>query len=184
MFEATWVMAIISGILMLAFGLWVLKDERGAGLVNIIVGILFLGYGVYLGFIFTGGWYIISLKIFIAPFLVIGYALRSRKDLKAKKAAQQRLVQANWQTPAPGQWPQAPAGQYPQGQYPQAQYPQGQYPQQPFPAQYPPAQSTPVYAPTPQPGWQPSSNTAPFTPQAPPTPPAAPTLSSDDVLGR
>ncbi len=193
MFEATWVMAIISGIVMLGFGAWVVNSEKNAGLANMAIGVGFLAYGIYLGFFFTGGSYFTSVWLFAAPFLAIGYAIKARKEAKTTKAARQRLAQGNWQAPpapgqwpaqgAPGQWPaQGPAGQYPPaqptpwtGQYPQAQPTPwtGQYPQ----AGQPPAQ-------VPQPTWQPSANAAPFTPPAPATPPTRPTLSSDDILGR
>ena len=109
MFDATWVMAIISGITMLGFGAWVLNSEKNAGLANMGVGVLFLGYGIYLGFFFTGGYYFTSLWLFAAP--LRGNRLRDQvaqgsQDGEAPRSSDSPRAEGYWQVPpAPGQWP-------------------------------------------------------------------------------
>ena len=199
MFTVTWVMLLISGILMMAMGAWVIKNEKGAGVANIIFGALFFGYGAYLALVFDGGTYWIPFKAFVLPFITIGYAIKNRKESKTAAQSKQAQMQAQWQPvqqpygqqpygqPQPGQWAQAP-GQ-PAAQWAQAPgQPAGQWapaPGQPV-GQWPAgAPQTPwAAAVPPQNAWQPPQNPAPAAPMQPPTAPASPTLSSDDVLGR
>ena len=158
MFTATWIMLLVSGLIMIVTGAWTVQTRKVAGILNIVAGLLFFGYGVYLAFIFTGGTYFIPFKAFIVPFLTVGYAIRDRRSAKALTANKQAAMAAQWQT-APAPAPYTPG-----------QFPIAQAPGQPAPAA---AQPMPVGT-YPPPTFQPGANTAP----------AQPTLSSDEVLGR
>lgn len=78
------VLLIISGVAMIIIG-----AVNSAGLsggwraFNVLAGLAFTGYGIYLGFIFDGGGYVIFFKAFILPVLMVinffrGLAARSR----------------------------------------------------------------------------------------------------------
>jgi hypothetical protein len=114
------VLLCLSGIAMLAISA-VKRSGQSTGVraFNALVGIGFLGYGVYLGFIFTGESYLIFFQAFILPAILLLNFVRS-------------LVSQRSATPAP----QPP---YPMQQAPQPPYP-GQSPQQPYPYQQQPQQ--------------------------------------------
>ena len=106
-----------------------------------VVGAVFLGYGLYLVFLFQGGHYVVFYYALILPVLLAWRAFQARKSARAQ---QQPMIYpgAPVQYPyQPGQpYPPAPGGYPPaQPQYPQAQYPQAQpyAPQPQYPPQYP-----------------------------------------------
>jgi hypothetical protein len=125
---------IFSGIAMLVMG--ALNSgglSKGWRALNLLFGLGFAGYGIYLGFIFKGGEYIIFFKALILPVLMIVNYVRAMSARRRIRAAQPQGQMAGM---APGQFPgQAPgpyAGQVP-GQAP-GQMP-GQVPGQ-APGQY------------------------------------------------
>lgn len=72
------VLLLISGVVM--FGLGCTSSARqstGWRVFNVLAGLGFVGYGIYLGFIFEGGSYIIFFKAFILPVVVIVNFFRS-----------------------------------------------------------------------------------------------------------
>jgi hypothetical protein len=72
------VLLIISGVAMTAIGAASFGGlSTGWRVFNVLAGVGFVGYGVYLGFIFEGGSYIIFFKAFILPVLMIVNFVRS-----------------------------------------------------------------------------------------------------------
>ncbi|HEY3259888.1 MAG TPA: hypothetical protein VGJ95_06395 [Pseudonocardiaceae bacterium] len=95
-----------------------------------MVGVGFLGYGIYLGFIFSGENSIIFFKAFILPVLLLVNFFRSLAG--RNNARQQEQYQQNYDQQLQPQFQQAPQFQQPPvqqfeqpGQFPQPQ------PQQP-----------------------------------------------------
>ncbi|GJF32174.1 hypothetical protein KNE206_48740 [Kitasatospora sp. NE20-6] len=96
------VLLIISGIAMVGIGAVNFGGlSAGWRVFNVLAGVGFVGYGVYLGFIFEGGEYIIFFKAFILPVLMIINFVRSL-SARSKAAAPVQFVPAQ-QAPAPGQ---------------------------------------------------------------------------------
>ncbi|MGM9468243.1 hypothetical protein [Streptomyces murinus] len=100
------VLLFISGAAMLILGVVNAGGlSKGWRAFNVIVGLGFMGYGIYLGCIFQGGTYIVFFKAFILPIMVIVNFFRSLSRRKATPAPQPMA------TPAP--YPMA--GQQPMG---------------------------------------------------------------------
>jgi hypothetical protein len=78
---------IFSGIVMVALAAVSAAGQSvGWRIFNVLAGIAFFGYGVYLGFIFHGGTYLIFFKAFIVPVLLVVNFFRS---MAQRKQAQQ-----------------------------------------------------------------------------------------------
>ncbi|MFC7863925.1 hypothetical protein [Streptomyces murinus] len=126
------VLLFISGAAMLILGVINASGlSKGWRAFNVIAGLGFMGYGIYLGFIFQGGTYIVFFKAFILPVMVIVNFFRSLSRRKATPAPQP--VAAPYPTGAPAPYPMA--GQQPMG----------------APAPQPMAAPQPMGAPVPQP---------------------------------
>lgn len=70
----------LSGILLLALGaINIARQSTGMRILNLLVGAGFLGYAIYLFFIFEGGEFRMFVYAFIAPVLLIISAFRGRK---------------------------------------------------------------------------------------------------------
>jgi hypothetical protein len=94
-FSAYVVLLMISGIAMLIIAALNSSGQTaGWRIFNAIVGVGFFGYGIYLGFIFTGGSYLVLFKVFILPIALIVNFFRSRKSRQADAAAPQMYVPA------------------------------------------------------------------------------------------
>ncbi|GAA1791818.1 hypothetical protein [Actinomadura chokoriensis] len=65
---------LVSGLAMAAIGGGQSADER---LLNAVFGVGFLGYAVYLGFIFDGGEYFMFFYAFILPVLMLTRFVRT-----------------------------------------------------------------------------------------------------------
>jgi hypothetical protein len=83
----------ISGILLIVtaatgFG----GRSPGARAVNGIIGLAFVGYAIYLQFIFTSGTVFESYYVFVVPVLLIVQAFRNRAASKQSEAATQRTA--------------------------------------------------------------------------------------------
>jgi hypothetical protein len=146
MFELYPPLLMLSGILLLVNAAlpW---QTVGTRILNVLLGLVYIGYGFYLEFIFTGGEYRIFIYAFIVPILMIVQTVRSFKAWQAQKAAQPAIYPgAQYPAPPPGQYPPQygqppaqygqPAPQQQYGQQPSQQYggqygQPGQYPQQP-----------------------------------------------------
>ncbi|MBO2453829.1 hypothetical protein J4573_42535 [Actinomadura barringtoniae] len=91
-----------------------------------VFGIGFVGYAVYLGFIFTGGTYVIFFKAFFVPvFLFIGFvkSLANRRGQAQTYApGRQAFQQQPYGQPAPGEAYGQPAPGQPYGQTPGQPY--------------------------------------------------------------
>ncbi|MEU3419704.1 hypothetical protein AB0F39_14320 [Streptomyces murinus] len=106
------VLLFISGAAMLILGVINASGlSKGWRAFNVIAGLGFMGYGIYLGFIFQGGTYIVFFKAFILPVMVIVNFFRSLSRRKATPAPQP--VAAPYPTGAPAPYPMA--GQQPMG---------------------------------------------------------------------
>ncbi|MFC9325814.1 hypothetical protein [Kitasatospora sp. NPDC057015] len=94
--------------------------STGWRIFNLVAGVGFFGYGIYLGFIFEGGSYLLFFKAFILPGVMIFNFVRSLANRSNTPAPQPFLP------PQPAAYPQAQPGQ---AAYPPA--PQAQQPAQP-----------------------------------------------------
>lgn len=107
------VLLLVSGLAMLGIGA-VNSACLSAGwrVFNIIAGVGFIGYGVYLGFIFQGSEYIIFFKAFILPVVMIVNFVRSfAARRQAAKASQAPVPFAVYQAGlSTGAGPATPAG--------------------------------------------------------------------------
>jgi hypothetical protein len=114
------VLLIISGVAMTAIGAASFGGlSTGWRVFNALAGVGFVGYGVYLGFIFEGGSYIIFFKAFILPVVMIANFVRSigaRNKAAAGSVPPPAPVQAPVQAQAGPAAPVAPAAaERPQG---------------------------------------------------------------------
>lgn len=75
----------ISGLLMLGLAIAGLGAGTGSRVISGLAGLAFLGYAIYLAFIFEGGEYRIFLYAFIVPIVVIVNIVKSRKAAKEAK---------------------------------------------------------------------------------------------------
>ncbi len=72
------VLLLISGVAMLGIGITNFAGlSIGWRIFNVLAGIGFAGYSIYLGFIFEGGEYVIFFKAFILPVVMIVQFVRS-----------------------------------------------------------------------------------------------------------
>lgn len=100
------VLLFISGAAMLILGVVNAGGlSKGWRAFNVIAGLGFMGYGIYLGFIFQGGTYIVFFKAFILPIMVIVNFFRSLSRRKATPAPQPMAAPAPY--PMAGQQPMA-----------------------------------------------------------------------------
>ncbi|WP_328332968.1 hypothetical protein OHA70_15350 [Kribbella sp. NBC_00382] len=72
------VLLCISGIVMVVLGA-INKGEQSSGsrALGVLAGVAFLAYGIYLGFIFDGGSYMMFFQAFILPALLVVNFVRS-----------------------------------------------------------------------------------------------------------
>ncbi|MFI9647891.1 hypothetical protein ACIHAA_16540 [Streptomyces sp. NPDC052040] len=103
------VLLFLSGATMLVLGIINSGGlSNGWRAFNAIAGLGFMGYGIYLGFIFQGGSYILFFKAFILPVMVVVNFFRSLSRRKAVAAIRQPVT-----TPKPMNTPQPePAPQH------------------------------------------------------------------------
>src|SRR5450755_4577999 len=81
------VLLLLSGVVMLAFT--ALRVGQPAGrILNLLVGVGLLGYGIYLGFIFNGGTYVMFFQVFLLPVLLVINSLRSAARRRASAIPQ------------------------------------------------------------------------------------------------
>jgi hypothetical protein len=131
----------LSGIAMIVLAAVGRGQTSGSRLFIGLLGVAFLGYAFYLGFVFKGGHYIVFYYAFILPILLIVRHFRTRNAARqpAQAAAQQPYAgqpfqdQSAYGQPAPGQ----PAYGEPYGQPAAGQPPYGGSYGQPAPGQPP-----------------------------------------------
>jgi hypothetical protein len=74
----------LSGLLLIALAVQpFLKSSMGLRIINGLVGLGFLGYAIYLFFIFDGGTYSIFIYAFIAPVLLLIQTIRAARAQNA-----------------------------------------------------------------------------------------------------
>lgn len=79
------VLLLFSGVALLVLGaLNAGRQSTGWRILNLVIGLGFIGYGIYLGFVFKGGTYIVFFKAFFVPVLLIVNAVRSRSARVAR----------------------------------------------------------------------------------------------------
>jgi len=89
------VLLLASGVILL--GLAVLPGLRwGRRVLNVLVGLGFLGYAVYLTFMFHGGTYVVFFQTFILPILLIINSFRGLRsgNLRRRAARRQKRFQS------------------------------------------------------------------------------------------
>ena len=76
----------------------------GARIVSGLFAVLFVGYAIYLQFIFTSGTVFISFYVFVVPILLIVQAFRNRTAAKQQQAAaaQSSAISTPYASPATG----------------------------------------------------------------------------------
>jgi hypothetical protein len=79
----------LSGVVMVAMAAVKSNDQSdGARVISALAGLAFLGYGLYLAFIFEGGTYWMFFQAFFLPALLVVNFVRSTV---AKRSARQRV---------------------------------------------------------------------------------------------
>jgi hypothetical protein len=165
---------VISGVIMLVLAAAGFGASTGSRVLSGVLGLGFLGYGVYLFLFFNGGTVHVIYYVFAAPILLIINVVKSRRAAKEGMDSPQYTPGPSAAPPYsaapqyPGAPQQGPAPYYANGpQQPPAPY---GAPQQPVAPQYgAPQQSAPYYPTGPQ---QPPAPQYPGAPQ--PQYPAAP----------
>jgi hypothetical protein len=79
------VVLAISGVLMLVFGGIGFRQGIGARVVEVLVGVAFVAYAVYLVFFFTGGRVSFSFWTLLGPALAVANIVRSRRTHRIKE---------------------------------------------------------------------------------------------------
>jgi hypothetical protein len=78
------ILLLVSGVILVAFaGLPGLG--RGNRVVNVLFGLGFLGYGVYLVYFFQGGSYFVFFKAFIVPVVLIINSIRGVRGANMRR---------------------------------------------------------------------------------------------------
>ncbi|MFI5710968.1 hypothetical protein [Kribbella sp. NPDC051620] len=133
------VLLCLSGIVMVVLGA-INKGEQSAGsrALGVLAGVAFLGYGIYLGFIFDGGSYMMFFQAFILPALLVVNFVRSVMAKQTPPQPYQGAHAQQYQGVPPQQpYPNTPAQPQPYAQpspYDQTQ-PYAGEPTQPYPGQ-------------------------------------------------
>jgi hypothetical protein len=84
------VLLCLSGIAMIVMGAVKAGGQStGWRIFNVLAGVGFFGYGIYLGFIFQGGSYLIFFKAFILPAVMIFGFFRSLLARREAKSVEQ-----------------------------------------------------------------------------------------------
>ena len=79
---------LLSGVAMFVMAfLNTARQSIGWRIFGAVAGLGFVGYGVYLGFLFEGGSYLIFFKAFFVPIVVIGKFVRSLMSDGTRKVA-------------------------------------------------------------------------------------------------
>jgi predicted lipid-binding transport protein (Tim44 family) len=92
-FSAYVLLLIFSGVAMIVMASPTVKHStKGVRALNALFGVGFLGYGLYLAFLFHGGGYLIFFKAFLLPVLMVFRTIRSARAsrsqaLRAQSAA-------------------------------------------------------------------------------------------------
>jgi hypothetical protein len=132
------VLLCLSGIVMVAMAAVKAGEQStGSRALSAVAGLGFLGYGIYLGFIFDGGSYWMFFQAFILPILLVVNFVRTQFAKNQQQPFAGAPAPQYPAAPPAQQYPGAPAQQYPGApaqQYPGA--PAQQYPGAPAQAQY------------------------------------------------
>jgi len=85
------ILLMVSGLMLTGMGVRLRNMGTGRRVLNILIGVAFLGYGFYLQFLFQGGAYHVFLYVFVLPVIL---AVRT---LKANNAARIARRATAWQ---------------------------------------------------------------------------------------
>lgn len=87
-FNLYWILLIVSGALLLVMAASGFGSKSTADrVISSLFGLGFLAYGIYLGFVFTGGTYHIFFYAFAVPVLLVVNAFKNSKERKEREAA-------------------------------------------------------------------------------------------------
>jgi len=93
----------ISGVLLLVMAIGGFFNEtRGTRIISGVVGVVFLGYAVYLAFVFTAGAVWMPLYVFIVPALLMGNIIRRRRERALEDARTNHAAEATGWGITPG----------------------------------------------------------------------------------
>lgn len=84
------ILLLVSGVALLVLGP-VPGLSRGSRIANLLFGLGFLGYGIYLVFVFHGGTYFLLFKAFIVPVVLIVNAVRELRYANLRRRGNSRL---------------------------------------------------------------------------------------------
>jgi hypothetical protein len=82
MFDLYALLLILSGFLLVIVGSALPRQTLASRILNVLVGLAFLGYGCYLEFIFTGGTYRVFFYAFLVPILLVVRTFKARKEAR------------------------------------------------------------------------------------------------------
>jgi hypothetical protein len=82
------VLLLLSGVIMLVLAAVRVGQKPVGRILNLLFGAGFLGYGIYLGFIFNSGSYLVFFKVFILPVVLVVNSLRSAARRRASAPVQ------------------------------------------------------------------------------------------------
>jgi hypothetical protein len=94
------VLLLLSGVVMLVMTAVRVDQKPARRILSLLFGVGFLGYGIYLGFIFNGGSYFVFFQVFILPVVLVASSLRSAARRRASAIPQ---VSAQNTSATPGQ---------------------------------------------------------------------------------
>jgi hypothetical protein len=82
------VLLLLSGVVMLVMTAVRVDQKPARRILSLLLGVGFLGYGIYLGFIFNGGSYFVFFQVFILPVALVASSLRSAARRRASAIPQ------------------------------------------------------------------------------------------------
>lgn len=98
--SAIWIVHVVVGMLTIACGCWTVRVAKVTGIAGVVLGALFLGYGIYLGLFLNDGPYVVPRQVFAAPAVYIGTMVRTRKSMvRIHEARALRQAAEREQTP-------------------------------------------------------------------------------------
>ncbi|GAA0942860.1 hypothetical protein GCM10009554_35760 [Kribbella koreensis] len=139
------VLLCISGVVMVGMAAVKSADQSpGSRALSVLAGLAFLGYGIYLGFIFDGGSYMMFFQAFILPALLVVNFIRSVVAKPTPPQPYQGAHAQQYQTiPQQQPYPNTPPQPSPYGQAQPTAATHAGEPTQPYPGQPYPGQPQP-----------------------------------------
>lgn len=82
------ILLAIAGVVMLVVACLPLKQGTASRVIGAVLGLGFLGYAIYLEFIFDGGSFAMFYYVFVVPFIYIGRVVKAYADRRRRQDAQ------------------------------------------------------------------------------------------------